>query len=419
MNDNISTKTALVIDNGLFFHFAQKMAEGFGRVLYWSPWQKAFPKTNDKLVGTGFEDIQRVDERFEWYDEADILIYPDVGYGGEQVYWREKGKPVWGAGYGEGLELERAKTKKLQKSLGLPIGEYVIIKGINALREYLKQNKDVWVKLSAMRGDSETFNSKTYELVSPVLDDLSCRLGPKSATQEFIVEHKLDAEVEIGYDGFNIDGTFAPVGIMGVEVKDAGYIGAVKAYKDLPSCLTTVNSKLESVFTKYKYRGLFSSEVRVTKDRTPYLIDPCCRAGSPPSEGYVEVYSNWPEIVWGGAHGEVVTPKPTCKYVAELMLESSWAEEHWQAVEVPKGIQRWVKWKRPCVIGGHTYIIPTEQKIGLIGAVVAIGNTMKEAIDKCKGYRKEVVGYSLQCEEDSLDEAVRVIEGAKKVGVVF
>lgn len=415
------SKTALVIDNGLFFHFADVLSRGFKRVLYWTPWQKAFPKNNDKLPGFGFSNVERIDERFEYYNEADILIYPDVGYGGEQVYWRSQGKPVWGAGYGEELELERARTKQLIKKLGLPLGPYDVLKGVDSLRDYIKKHENVWVKLSAMRGDAETFHAKTYDLVAPVLDDLRVRLGPKATSQEFIVEHQLDAEIEIGYDGFVVDGAFAKVGIMGIEVKDAGYIGVVKPYKELPECLTSVNSKLAPVFAKYQYRGAFSSEVRVTKDRTSYLIDPCCRLGSPPSEVYVELYSNWPEIVWCGAHGEVCEPKPVAKFGAELMIESSWAESHWQAVTFTgrEADKKFVKWKYPCVMNGDTFIVPNDNKVSLIGAVVGIGNTVTEAINNVKRVRKEVKGYGLHSEDDSLEDAVECIKKAAKVGVTF
>ena len=180
-----------------------------------------------------------------------------------------------------------------------------------------------------------------------------------------------------------------------------------------------VNKKLSPIFARYEYSGLYSSEVRITKEKVGYLIDPCCRAGSPPSEVYVEIYSNWPEIVWGGAHGEVVTPKAVCKYGVELMIESSWAEEHWQAVEVPKELRKWVKWKHPCVLQGQEYVIPNEQKIGLIGAVVAVDDTIQGAIKKCLAYRKEVKGYCLQSDEQALEMAVKEVEKAKKVGVVF
>lgn len=418
---NLESKTCLVIDNGLFFHFAEVLSRkgGFGKVLYYTPWQKAFPKTNDQLPGTGFDRVERVNERFEHFDEADVLVYPDVGYGGEQAYWRAKGKPVWGAGYGEALELDRVSFKKLLKKLSMPVGDYVVVHGVQALREYLKNHEDVWVKLSAMRGDAETFNAKNLDLVEPLLKELEVRLGPRARNQEFVVEKKLDAKLEIGFDGYNVKGKFASTGIMGVEVKDAAYLGVVKPYIALPSFIREANTKLSPVFSRYDYRGLFSSEIRVTEDKTAYFIDPCCRAGSPPSEVYVEAYSNWPEIVWGGAHGELVEPKPVAKYLAELMIESSWAESHWQSVEVNSEAKPFVKWKYPCVIDGVTYIIPNDQKVSLIGAVVGIGDTIKDAIKRCLDNRAAIKGYGLHSEDSALEEAVKVIEGAKALGVMF
>lgn len=419
---SLKNKTALVIDNGLFFHFAQKLSESFGRVLYWSPSITAFPKSNNRRIGEGYTpQVLRVNERFEWYDEADILVYPDVGYAGEQAYWRSIGKPVWGAGYGEGLELERVKTKKLLAKLGLPVSPYVVLNGIPALREHLKKNQNVWVKLSAMRGDSETFCAKSYELVQPVLDDLEVRLGPIAREQEFVVESEVKSDLEIGYDGYTVDGQFGKHGIVGIEVKDAAYVGAVQEYEKLPEFIKRPNTALVDTFKKYKFRGLYSSEVRVSagKDKTAYLIDPCCRAGSPPSEVYVEMYSNWGDVVWGGGHGDVVSGVPTCKWGVQLMIESSWAEGHWQAVRVEEQDKKWVKWKNPCMIDQQQFVVPTDNKMSLIGAVVAIGNTLQEALKTCKERRGRIQGYGLHSEDDAFDEAVERMEVARRMGVLF
>lgn len=417
--DNLKNKTALVIDNGLFFHFAEVLSRGFGKVLYWSPSITAFPKSNSRRVGSGFPNVHRVDERFEHFDEADILVYPDVGYGGEQVYWRNKGKAVWGSGYGEGLELERARTKKLLSRIGLPVGPYQVVNGLSSLRLHLQKHPNVWVKLSAMRGDAETFCSKSYELIEPFLDDLEVRLGPIAREQEFVVETQIDSDLEIGYDGYCVDGKFAKTGIVGIEVKDAAYIGSVQEYEKMTEFLKVPNKALGETFKKYQFRGLYSSEVRIGKDKTGYLIDPCCRAGSPPSEVYVEMYSNWADVVWGGSHGEMVEPKMVKKYGAELMLESTWAETKWQAVKVPKEIQQWVKWKMPCVIDEQQYVIPTDNKMSLIGAVVGLGDTPQLAIKQCLKHRELIQGYSLHSENDSFDEALEKVEVARKMGVNF
>lgn len=416
---NLKNKTALVIDNGLFFHLADVLSREFGKVLYWTPWQKAFPKLVDKSLGVGFENVQRVDDRFEHYDDADVLVYPDVGYGPEQVYWRSKGKPVWGAGYGEALELERVLTKKLLAKLELPVGPYSVVVGCDALRTYLQEHKNVWVKMSALRGDAETFSSKSYELVEPVINDLEARLGPHADRQEFVVEESIESELEIGYDGWGVDGKWSETCILGIEVKDAGYIGSVQQYKNVNQILKASNTALSQTLQKNQFRGFYSSEVRVGKDKRAYLIDPCCRAGSPPSEVYVEMYSNWGEIIWGGAHGEVVEPKVVAKYGAELMIESTWAETHWQAVSYPKEVAQWVKWKNPCILKGQTYIVPTDTKLSLIGAVVGLGNTVQAAIDQCVKHRALIQGYSIYSEDDCFDEALKRVDVARKMGISF
>src|SRR5713101_2326507 len=95
---DFSNRTALVIDQGLYVHVAEKLAESFGRVLYYcNGWRSAFP----------------VSERFN--------------IGGEQEYLRRQGKRVWGSGHAEMLELHRDELKTLMKSAGLPVGTYKII----------------------------------------------------------------------------------------------------------------------------------------------------------------------------------------------------------------------------------------------------------------------------------------------------
>jgi hypothetical protein len=49
--------------------------------------------------------------------------------------------------------------------------------------------------------------------------------------------------------------------------------------------------------------------VRCTKDGKAYLIDPCCRAGSPPNELYQLMISNLADVIWYGAEGLVIEPE--------------------------------------------------------------------------------------------------------------
>jgi len=89
---NYAKKSILVIDNGLFLHFAEHLTEYFGTVYYWSPWVSAFPKSNSLIVGQGVPGITRVRSIWEVADEVDLFVFLDIGYGQLQDYLAGMGK---------------------------------------------------------------------------------------------------------------------------------------------------------------------------------------------------------------------------------------------------------------------------------------------------------------------------------------
>lgn len=418
--DDLKDKTILVRDYGLFATWAQKFTESYGRVLYYCPYKQAFPRSQQFAIGTGLEGVERISNFWDHVDEADIFFFPDVYDGDLQVTLREMGKPVWGAAKGEELELMRWQTKGfLKKDLHLPVQNVERIIGVDALREYLREEDNKYVKISLLRGDFETFHHITYDLTEPILDDIEQKLGPWKVSKEFIVEDAIDDAIEIGYDGFTIDGQYPNPGMFGYEIKDVAYIGVVRPYQKLPKQLKEVNEKLAPVFAEYNYRGFWSSEIRVGPDGLPYLTDPCCRAGSPPSELYQEMFSNWGQIVWHGAQGECIKPQPVAKYGVEVLIHSQWADQHWQAVYVEPEIRKWVKLRNVCQVEDVLYVAP--QVVGLpeIGAIVAVDDTLIGAIKKVKSYCEKVTGYSLELNLDRIAEAVQVIGDAQKMGIEF
>lgn len=417
---NLSNKTILVRDYGLFATWAQKLSEEFGRVLYYCPYKSAFPRSQQYAIGTGLEGVERITNFWDHVDETDIFFFPDVYDGDLQVALRDMGKPVWGAGKGEELELMRWQTKMfLKKDLHLPVQPVERIIGVDALREFLMENENKYVKISMLRGDFETFRHDNYRLSEPILDDVEQKLGPYKESKEFIVEDAIDDAVEVGYDGFTIDGQFPDPGMFGYEIKDVAYVGVVRPYGKLPKQVLEVNEKLAPAFEEYNYRGFWSSEIRVGKDGKPYLTDPCCRAGSPPSELYQEMFHNWGEIIWAGAHGELVTPEPVGKYGVEVLVHSQWADQHWQAVYVEPGARQFVKLRNVCQIGDTLYVAP--QVVGLpeIGAIVAVDDSLLGAIKKVKGYCEMVTGYSIDLNLDRVAEAVTTIKESQAQGIEF
>lgn len=398
-------KTLLCFDHGIFQSVAHRLARDFKRVFYFRPWQSSFSHPNDLKIGAGYDDIEKVETWLDLIDEVDIFCFPDIGFPSEQEYLRSIGKAVWGAGNGEELEMLRGETKELMKEIGLPVQPWEAVVGMDALREFLKEHENWHVKVSRVRGLCESFESKSYELSKPKLDSIEHELGGMAEVQEFIVEQGIPDAIEVGYDGYCIDGAFPKTAVYGVEVKDCGYAAMVKPYSMIPKECQIVNQKLAPVMKDYGYRGFFSTEIRIGKDKKPYLIDVTARAASPAGECYQELYENFGEIVHGGSRGILVEPVCKFKFAAQAILISTFADENWLPINVPDEIRNNVKLYHSCKLEGQEYIVPTDADMIEIGSIVATGNILDEAIKKVQKYAGMVEAFGLKCKTDSLKEA--------------
>ena len=418
VSDNLKNKTVLVYDNGLFVDLARTLARSFGRVLYHCPWESGFPKMNIGRLGQGISEIELCASPWAEFDAIDLWVFPDVGAGPLQDWLRDQGRRVWGSGSGENLELDRVNTKKLLARADLPVGPYAVVKGITALREFLKAHKKQIVKLSKWRGHMETFRADDYRTIEPVLDKLEYELGPGfKETTSFLVEEALEHKVEVGIDGYCVDGEFPKHILTGIEIKDLGYVGALAAYADMPDCATAFSKAMGPLCKRGQYRGFWSDETRADNPDSGYMIDACMRMASPPGEVYQELYENLAEIIWHGAGGVMVEPKASAKYCAEILIHSTWANADWQPIDFPASNGRWVKLRNCCKIGKQWYIIPQSVPMGEIGAVVGLGNTMKAACAMAHEIAQSVSGYSIDIPEGAIEEAQAQIAEAKSMGI--
>jgi hypothetical protein len=354
-------------------------------------------------IGEGIDEIERVPSIWPHIDEVDLFVFPDVYEGALQDYLAGIGKRVWGCRMGEELELDRVAAKEHCRGLGIDIGPYTVLNGIDALRAHLKRHKNQFVKIPSLRGDMETFKADNYELIEPRLNELAHNVASK--TMEFICEEEIPDAIEVGYDGYTVDGRFPKEAIVGVEVKDEAYVCATMAYRDLPESVRGVNKCLAGTLKAYNYRGFISTEIRATDDGKAYLIDPCTRCGSPPSELYQMMIANLAEVMWEGAAGIVIEPEFIKPFGAQLLLISDWADKNWQQVEFPGSIREHVKLHNLMMIDGEYYVAPQWTGNPAVGAVVAMGDTQDEAIAECKRLAKMVEGYSIEKPEVALDKA--------------
>jgi hypothetical protein len=263
----------------------------------------------------------------------------------------------------------------------------------------------------------ETFHSLNYNLIEPRLDELEHALGAKKKIMEFIVEDNLDNTVDLAYDGYTIDGQFPNSAMIGVEVKDKGYIGVFKTKDQIPQVLLNFNETIAPVLRQYNYRNFFSPEMRVSKDGLGYMNDACCRFGSPPSEVFHLMYSNLADILWEGADGNCIDPIPAGEFAVELLIHSTWADKNWQAIKFPPDIRDNVKFRNLTIINGEYYVAP--QSVGLpeIGAVVAVGDTFKDAVKRVKYCASKIEGYYIDIYEDAIECAQDEIKELEKYGV--
>jgi len=415
---DISDATLFCYDNGLFISQAVKLAEKFKKVYYYCPHESAFPTMNLAYIGFGLDNIEVVhDVFFKGWEDVDVWYFPDVYAGALQEHLASMGKNVWGARRGDILELDRQGMKQIQDILGLPVGKYVTIKGIENLRAFLKDNPDRFVKINRWRGIMESFYAADYDEIEPRLDELEYKLGPFKSIIEFIVEENLKDKVEWGYDGYCIDGEFPSKVVSGIEVKDKAYIGVFKDYKDIPEPLIRFNERMKPVFKAYGWRGFVSTEIRIGEDHKPFQIDLCARAGSPPSEIYQNFYSNFAEFIYMGSHGILIDPESDYKYGCEVLIHCSWADKNWCKVSFPEEIADQVKLRNACKIDGNHYCIP--QSVGLpeIGAVVGLGDTIDECMESAKKAGQQIKGHYIEVPESAADEAQEQIQKLKDLGL--
>lgn len=409
----------MIVDNGLFVSFARKIAPAFKKAYYHVPWQCAFPTSRSLAVGDGFSEIERIKFPLKYADEIDLWVFLDLYQSDLQEYLEAHGARVWGARRGDEMEIHRWQFREHLKRLGLPVANAKKCVGIAELREYLMKVKNKFVKTSLVRGDFETFRHDSYELSEPRLDDLAHQLGVVKDDYEFIVEDEIPDAVEVGYDGFTVDGKFPSHAMMAYEVKDVGMIGTVLPYNQLAKPVREVNERIVPTLKGYNYRGFLSTEIRYTKDKKPYFIDPCCRLGTPSNELLQELFTGWPEVLWEGAAGNMVTPNQTAKFGVLACIHTEWAVENWQSIHYPRAIDNQVKLRFHTRVGDKDYIAP--QSIGLpdVGYVSATGNTLIEAIDKCKEYAQQIKGFQVKCQLEGIESALDTIKKGEEFGIKF
>jgi hypothetical protein len=415
--DNRSPMRVCVVDNlgGSYLPIALHLSKHFQKVYFHSVSQSAFPKLATSKVGTGYSQITVLESFWDHLDSFDIIVFTDLYFSDWGFQLRKMGKLVWGGSPSDVLETNRRLFKNELNNCGMAVAPTKYIKGLSALKLYLRDQKDKWIKVSYFRGEMETTKHTNYHQNALLFDDLTYHMGPLAEELNFLVEDSIPSIAELGTDGWCIDGKMTNGMIWGLEVKDSCYIGKTTTYKDVPSCLNEVNNLFAPVLAKYKHRGFYSTEVRVGEDGKNYYTDICARAGSPPSNTYMNLISNWADIIIEGCQGKLVEPKFIAKYGVEIILKSGSVVENFLPLFYDPKYEANINLKGAFKLNGATYIIPFKYAgyaLTEFGSVVVVGdnleNIMTQALTIAKSIEGPDVTYDAQALENGMETLKRV-----------
>lgn len=410
----------MIVDSGLFLPFAHRMAKACRRTLFYCPNEEPFPTINRCCIGDGFEDIEKVQDDYEFWklkNEVDFYCFPDISRAGLQLELESQGKPVWGSRRADALEILRQYFHKVLGEVGLPVPTFKVVHGLNALRSHLKDEEDKFLKISKYRGSMETWHWRSWSLDEGMLDLLAVRFGPAKELIPFMVFDNIETDIEIGSDTYGVDGLWPSLMLNGIEAKDKAYLSAVTKREDMPSCLQEVLEGFSPILKHFRMRNQWSTEIRKTEDSF-FFTDPTPRGGLPSSNSQYAAWTNFPEIVQAGAEGELLEPETDCKYTAECMISGKKKAELWPAVEVPDELKDHTGFANCCEIDGRLVFPSDEDSSGDLGWLVAKGNTFEEVLDNLKGYA-DLMPDGLDADTDSMVDLLVEAIKARDEGVPF
>jgi hypothetical protein len=401
---------------GLFVQMAKRLAESGARVLYQTPVDR-YDRINEGVIGDGIEGVELVEEFWPYKNDITCFVFPDIRHSGLQAELRSQGFPVWGSAAGMDLELKRGFFLKKLEELGLPVAPHKIITGISNLAAYLKDKKDIWIKVSKWRGTWETYHWREQAMDETQIHIWSLKWGGLKEKVIFYCFEKIKTTIEIGADTYCIDGKWPKTMLHGLERKDAAYFSAVTPIDKMPDEIMEVITAFSPYMKEVGYRCQWSMEIRVTEEEA-FFIDPTCRGGLPSTRTLLEA-RNLPEIILAGAQGELIEPDYGFKFSAECMVNSKDNSDFASPVALTDEVKEAFMLQQ-CYEdeAGTIWYPPLDENNGSLGWLCATGNTPKETLQTMNHLADELPD-GLNAAVEDLAEIIREIETMDETGIEF
>lgn len=415
---DVSEVRCCVVDY-MFTSIAEKLAETFEDVAYYSPFEQEYLEVQRVVIGDGLDNVRRIEDPLDpnFFDSVDLFIFPDRGFAGLQRDIRRRGKAVWGSFGACELEEYRTRFLKVLEGLDMPIIHSEKIKGLTALGEHLKGVENKWVKIDRFRNNMETFHHQDFQHTERILEGLAVAFGPVKDRVKFVVQDDIKSDLEIGYDGWSVLGEFPERSFQGYEKKNELYVGSALKYSDLPEEVRYVNEKFSPVLASYGYANFWATEIRI-KDGIPYFIDPTARMPGQTGEHLLETCRNLAEVIWAGANGTVVQPDFTEDYAAEATLHYTAGQpEDWKTFVMSDEAKRWVKLYHYCYVDGAYHFPPHNNDE--LGIIMGNGESVEEAIENLQDNMELIKDEPVCIRMEGFADILSQIEKSKEHGMKF
>lgn len=420
---NLNQATFCVFDKGgLFLPLARRLGESGAKVYYQTTPDRR-DQINEHIIGDGMAKaehgpIEVVEEFESVIDKVNCFCFPDVRFAAKQKFLRSLGYPVWGAADGMVLEQDRLFFLKKLSELGLDVPRYDVVKGLGALRTYLTDKSDIYLKVSKWRGSFETTHFRSMAEDSGLLDLWAVRFGGLKDLVTFLCFPKIDTDLEIGADTYCIDGEWPDMMLHGVERKDQAYLSAVMPRTKMPEQLLPIMDALSPYLKEVQYRQQWSMEVRIKEPRH-YFIDATCRGGLPSTGSQILAMRNLPEVIYHGARGQMVQPDYSAKFTAECMLNVHGQENAWHTEIFPKELRPHLMLMDCCEVAGQPWW-PAEDNgsISELGWLVATGDTPEECAREMNRL-SDLLPDGVDASVEALADVIRELHQEQEQGIKF
>lgn len=414
----IEHQKILCYERGYHTYLVEKLAERAAEVWLFTPILGQQPTSREDQIGAGLDGVEKIDDFEEYKDKADLIFFPGE-FDGElcNTLWDE-GYRCFGSGLSAEFEINRRLFLEASAEVGLtPIHTY-FAEGFDEAIEYFKKrgNGRLWVKTPYCRGDFDTIPFDTLDTFMPWVNVQRAKLGERASNIiELLIQDNFPAIVEAGGDRYIVNGKRTPVGSIGYEIKDKGYIYRIT--DSFPEVIDDVDKRMEPKFRERGYKGAWSTEIRINEQGIKRFTDGTARFGSPPGQGFCESYTDFPQDVFDVANGDMPKMESKNSHGAIIILTSWFNQDHEICVEFPEEYKDNVKLQHSYKYNKKYYCLPNDAKDGYFGAVVATGNSVESATSKALEVAGSIICLGMEYDESVFDKAQEVIDKGKPFGI--